>query len=312
MSLVKLFSSKPDVVEDTAGSRKEIQKCIDRHGHLPEHNYFYYEYMKADATVNRFLKFGSEGVLANFDPRVAAWEFITEPLTEPQNKLRVMLEAIAFCFSSGAEKVKVELSHDFKKKFLDSLPDYLRACRDSHVLIWPVFRMAEWDGDELSGNRWKKLRHSKNSLERMGKIDVTPCTEIRQEKLKELVAEWKRSRTPNDRANARYYLRLIDSNFAGMDSTRSVLVDGQPCSITGGWKIPNTPDYYSETGLHNYKYDTLGDYANWDDLVALKKRGFQKVDFGGSDKRLYAFKKKLNPSDSYKTHIFTIVRKHTI
>ena len=95
----------------------------------------------------------SEGVLANFDPRVAAWEFITEPLTEPQNKLRVMLEAIAFCFSSGAEKVKVELSHDFKKKFLDSLPDYLRACRDSHVLIWPVFRMAEWDGDELSGNR---------------------------------------------------------------------------------------------------------------------------------------------------------------
>ena len=33
VSLVKLLSSKPDVVEDTAGSRKEIQKCIDRHGH---------------------------------------------------------------------------------------------------------------------------------------------------------------------------------------------------------------------------------------------------------------------------------------
>jgi hypothetical protein len=309
LKLIETFTIKPDVISDTVGSQKEILKCIDKFGHLPEHNYFYYEYMRDKETENRFLKFGNEGLLANFDPRGEVWEFITEPLAEQSNKLNVLLQAISYCFSEGAEKVKVELSTDFKKQLINNLPTELRACRDSEVLIWPVFDMATWDGTELSGNKWKKLRHAKNSMEANGKVEVVPCTEIKKEKLKALVEEWKRNRTPNDRANEEYYVKLVENDFLGMDSTRSVLVDGEPCSITGGWKIPNSNDYYSETGLHNYKYEALGDYANWDDLVELKKRGFRKVDFGGSDKKLFAFKKKLNPTHTYKTHIFSIVRK---
>jgi len=44
-----------------------------------------------------------------------------------------------------------------------------------------------------------------------------------------------------------------------------------------------------------------------DDLINLKKSGYNIVDFGGVENSSLAFKKKFHPSYFYKTHIFSIV-----
>ena len=88
--------------------------------------------------------------------------------------------------------------------------------------------------------------------------------------------------------------------------TRTLIIDGEPCSITAGWRVPNSKTYYSAFGLHNYKYDRLGEATNIDDLNALKQQGYTVVDFGGSDGNLLEFKKKFKPHQFYDTITFSI------
>ena len=85
-------------------------------------------------------------------------------------------------------------------------------------------------------------------------------------------------------------------------------MDNKPCTITAGWRIPNTKNYYSAVGILDYSYPELGEVANMDDLDRLKRKGFDYVDFGGSDETLLSFKKKFRPEKIYKTYIFSIVR----
>ena len=113
----------------------------------------------------------------------------------------------------------------------------------------------------------------------------------------------------NDTVDKEYYLNLIDSNFKGVDMAKTMYVDGKPATITAGWKIPNTKDYYSAIGIVDYSFPGLGEIANIDDLNRLKRMGFKYVDFGGSDKILLQFKRKFKPEKIYKTYIFSMVRK---
>ncbi|MEK6869533.1 MAG: hypothetical protein AABX74_04840, partial [Nanoarchaeota archaeon] len=97
--------------------------------------------------------------------------------------------------------------------------------------------------------------------------------------------------------------------FKGMDMAKTLYVNGKPCTITAGWKIPNTKNYYSSIGIFDYSCQGLGEIANMDDLNRLKKQGYEYADFGGSEKALLSFKRKFRPEKIYKTYIFSIARR---
>ena len=102
---------------------------------------------------------------------------------------------------------------------------------------------------------------------------------------------------------------MIDLNFEGVDHARTMVVDGRPCSITAGWKIANSNNYYSGVGIYNYAAENIGEVANLEDLFFLKQGGYEKIDFGGGGKALTAFKMKFKPTSLYKTYSFPVVKR---
>ena len=105
------------------------------------------------------------------------------------------------------------------------------------------------------------------------------------------------------------YVKFIKSDFEGTDMSSTMVVNGEPCCITAGWRIPNTNNFYSAIGLYNYKYEGLGEVANIDDLTQIKKAGYGYADFGDSTESLLQFKKKFGPESFYRTYWFHIVRR---
>lgn len=73
--------------------------------------------------------------------------------------------------------------------------------------------------------------------------------------------------------------------------------------------IPNSNTFYGAIGLHNYSYVGLGDVLYLEDLSWLKSQGIREANMGGGESGLTAFKEKFHPKYSYKTHIFSIMRK---
>ena len=130
-----------------------------------------------------------------------------------------------------------------------------------------------------------------------------------KEELRRVLLSWLKRRNANDKVDKDYYFKLIDNNFEGFDMAKTIYVNGNPSTITAGWKIPNSNDYYSSIGIVDYSYPGLGEVANIDDLNRLKRKGFTYVDFGGSDKVLLYFKKKFKPEKIYKTYTFSIVKR---
>ena len=66
-----------------------------------------------------------------------------------------------------------------------------------------------------------------------------------------------------------YYLNLINNDFKGIDIAKTLYVDGRPSTITAGWRIPNSNNYYSAIGIVDYSYPGLGEVVNIDDLNRL-------------------------------------------
>ena len=138
---------------------------------------------------------------------------------------------------------------------------------------------------------------------------VKDCKNVPKEELMKILLNWLKKRSSRDRIEKAYFLNLIDNNFRGMDMAKTLYVNGKPCTITAGWKIPNNKNYYSAIGLYNYKYDGLGEMANIDDMTQIKNKKFLFADFGDSTESLLQFKKKFNPERIYKTYWFHIVKK---
>ena len=155
----------------------------------------------------------------------------------------------------------------------------------------------------------KKLRNIKNKFSKFYDTSFIPSKELDKKKLMDVVLKWKKNR-PKVEKNyyTQMYLNFIKNDFEGNDIARSVVVNNEPCTITAGWKIPNSNNYYSSIGILDYSYPGLGEIANIDDLNRLKRKGYDYVDFGGSDKVLLYFKRKFKPEKIYKTYVFSIVR----
>ena len=179
--------------------------------------------------------------------------------------------------------------------------------------------MDKWDGNSMSGEEWKKLRNIKNRFYAENSVEVVDSPSVGKEQLKKIVLDWvERRRLMGLGANRKdsnlsyyeRYLKMIDLGFDGTKFAKTMVVDGEPCTVTAGWEIPNSDGaYYSAIGISNYGFEGLSEIANLDDLYRLKENGYSTVDFGGSPMPLIKFKLKFRPHAVYVTHTYAIVKK---
>ena len=301
-----------DLITDLIKSRNEIEKCIKSNGFAPEHNYGYYKWLEEPGRKNIFIKFPRDsGILAQHNARTNTWYFISLPIAEESDRLGLITDSLGFLLETKkAKKVMLELPPEMKQKLAAMLKNSSYSVgRNNYVYYCPIFDMKKWDGDSLSGKTWKKLRNIRNRFYKLNKVIVKDSREITSDRLRKIVKEWVRKRTNIDKPFYHRYLNMIAQNFDGVEFARTLIVNDEPCTITAGWRIPNSNDYYSGIGIYNYKYTDVGEIANLDDLVFLKSKKFEKVDFGGSGPTLLRFKKKFQPSRIYKTLSFPIVKR---
>lgn len=300
------------VISDVAKHEKTIKKSIKKYGYFAEHNYTHYFYNQNKWNENLFFDFGNDKILLmQFEKENNIWSLFPNSILAPEaERLELLMEAANYILKKrNGKKFIVEVSEDLKKKILNrfKLKNSFRAC-SSDILYWPVYNMDLWDL-KLRGNKWKKLRNVKNRFYKRNKIRVINSKNVPKEELKKILSSWLKKRDARDIVEKEYFLNLIDNEFRGLEMAKTLYVNNRPCTITAGWRIPNSNNYYSSIGIVDYSIPDLGEITNIDDLNRLKKKGFDFVDFGGSDKVLLYFKKKFKPEKIYKTYVFSIVRR---
>ena len=301
------------VIYDVIKHQEKIKKAIKKYGFFAEHNYLHYLHSQTEWNKNIFFDYGNGKILlTQYDKDNDIWSLFPNSIFSQENeRLEILLDAINYILKKQkAKKFVVEISEDLRNGILSrfKIKNSFRACNGTYILYWPIYDMKLWDS-KLKGNKWKKLRNMKNRFYRNNKVSVRDSKDVHQEDLKKILLNWLKKRDSNDRVDKDYFIKLIDNNFKGVDMAKTMYVNGKPATITAGWKIPNENNYYSAIGVLDYSYPELGEITNMDDLNRLKKKGYDYVDFGGSDKVLLNFKKKFKPQKIYKTYIFSIVRR---
>ena len=300
-----------DIINDISISKKEIINCIKKYGFCREHNYWFFYNQQTDYTKVFFLKFKDGGIFS-IRYNKGTWEIIGDILASENKRLELFQRFLDYALLTKKDK-KVFVF--VPEKFYNQINDFLqssnkyRITNAPDVYSTPVFNMEKWD-DTLQGKEWKKLRNIKNKFLKYYDAEIVPSKEIEKKKLIDVVHRWGKNR-PKVEKNyyTQMYINFIKNDFEGTDIARSVVVNNEPCTITAGWKIPNSKNYYSAIGLYNYRYDGLGEIANIDDLSQIKKKKFLLADFVDSTESLLQFKKKFGPESFYRTYWFHIVRK---
>ena len=301
------------IIYDAAKHGKKIKKSIRKYGHFAENNFFHYMHCQTGYYRNVFFDYGKDkGLLMRHNSKNNVWGlFPCGVLAPEEERLELLLDAAKFVIKKNkAKKLVVEVSEGLRRDILNTLKrqNSLRVSTYTYVFYWPVYNMDSWD-TKLKGSRMKKLRNIRNRFYRKYSVRVKDTKDVPKEKLKKIFMNWARRRSVNDRIDKEYYLKLINSKFKNFYMAKTIYVNGNPATITAGWKMPNSNSYYSAIGIVDYSYPGLGEVANIDDLNRLKRRGFDYVDFGGSDKILLKFKRKFRPERIYKTYAFSIARK---
>ena len=301
------------VVYDVVKHQKKIKKSIKKYGYFAEHNYLHYLYNQTEWNRNIFFDYDNDKILlTQFDEKNKVWSLFPNSILAPESeRLELLLETTNYILKKQkAKKFVVEVSEDVRKEILNKfkIRNGFRVCNSTDILYWPMYNMDLWDL-KLRGSKWKKLRNIRNGFYKRNKVRIKNSKDIPKEELKKILLNWLKKRHSRDRVDKDYFFNLIDNNFEGVYMAKTMYINDKPCTITAGWKIPNSDNYYSAIGILDYSYPELGEIANIDDLNRLKIEGFDYVDFGGSDKVLLYFKKKFRPEKIYKTYIFSIVRR---
>lgn len=288
------------------------RKAIQKHGHCEEHNYEHFLNLGTTAKIPIFVSFEDDiGILALKSKTGKVWYVIREVLAPKEKKTELLLNFTNHVLNElNMERLEIELEDSSRNELLEKLnSNGLRACPVNYHLDWPLFDIQKWDGDKMEGKDWKKLRNIRNKFYREHKVEVLEPEKFSKEELKRIIKEWREKRNAGDFAYKHEYINVIDADFSGFDEARILVVDGKPRTITGGWKVPNSDQYYSSLGVLDYSIDRLGEIANLDDLNYLKKKGYRIINFGGSDEDLLTFKKKFKPHSQYRTYTFSIKKK---
>ncbi len=298
------------VCADAKRNKARIISSIRKFGYSPEHNYHHHLYRETPDKKFIFFDFGKRrGVLAIYNKKNNVWYLTSEILAPPDERLGIFLECIEYMLrKKKARKVSVEAGEEFKSKVFKRLKNSKYKLSACYILYWPVYNLKGWSL-KLRGKQWKKLRNIRNRFYSRSNLKTLGPGGVSRDSLRKILKLWLKRRNSRDAVDKYYYLNIINNNFKGFDSSRVISIDGEPCSFSAGWQVPNSNIFYCGVGIFNYKHKDLGDFVNLDDLIYLKKAGYKCVDLGGSDKALLRFKKKLRPERIYKTYTFYISRK---
>lgn len=300
-----------DIIEDISSGKKGIIECIKKHGSVREHNYWFFHNQQTNYAKTFFLKFKDKGIIS-IRYKSGIWELIGDILAPEKDRMGLFNDFLDYVLMERKDK---KLFLFIPENFYNNVAGMLeksgryRVTGKPVAYLTPVFNMGKWD-ENLHGKDFKKLRNIKNKFLKAHNIEIIPSKEIEKKKLIGVVHSWRKSRTIIETTYyTEMYLNFIKNNFEGTDIARSIVIDGEARTITAGWKIPNSSNYYSAIGLYSHRWEGLGEVANIDDLIQIKKAGYDCADFGDSTESLLQFKKKFGPESFYKTYWFHIVRK---
>lgn len=296
------------IISDIANNKSLIEKILKKHGCSAEHNYYCYLYNIESWEDPYVFIFDEEYlILAKYDRHDNDWYLAEEPAAPGDKKASLIMQVVEYAFSKNTRKVWLELELESRESLLKSLKDSdYKSNKIAYSLTWPVYKMDVWSGEKMEGKDWKDIRYYWNKFFRDHKVEFVSSDKADKEEMKNLVYEWKKKRTTGDRAYIEYYIHAIDTDFKGYDSNRIMIVDGKVAAITAGFEA-RKGYYYSSIGLFEKDIDRCNEIANMDDLINLKKLGYEFVDFGGVEEKSLEFKKKFRPTYFYKTRIFSIV-----
>lgn len=298
-----------NINDDILKSKQKIIGSINTYGFSPEHNYYNYLYSQNAGKRGVFIDFGkSRGIVAFYNKEKKIWRIINGVFAPEQERFEIFRDFLDWAFNDkDSSKVFVEFQGDFKAELFRKLRSSFKL-NTSYCLHWPIYNLDDLD-EKLSGKEWKKLRNIRNRFISQYEIKIKNPRKVSKEVLKSILVSWTKRRYQRDRANYGYYINIINNNFEGFDALRAVSLDNETCSFSGGWKVPNSDNFYYSIGIFNYSHKYLGDFINLDDLLHIKKLGYKHLELGGSDNATILFKKKFNPVKIYKTYFFSITRK---
>jgi hypothetical protein len=287
--------------------RERVSKCIEQFGWAPEHqvNCFFHS-KDEDFESAFFMTPDGRGLLVHiYDTE---WVLFSEPLAPEDERGRLVKALCREAFThAGIGKVVVELVPQTRRALLEVLPPEFRSRSIAETMWWPVLDLAAYD-PSFTGPEYKSLRNAKNRFFREHSVETKDAREVSKTDIHDIVKRWQKGRKASHNVMPAEYHALIDDDFRGADSTRVVFVDGKPEAFYAGWQIPRTRTYYLAISLHSYAHWGLGEVAMIDALDHLKTGGWEAVDLGGSDKKLFAFKEQFGKVSMYKTHYFSIVK----
>jgi len=302
-----------EVFSDITACKDLIEKSILKYGYCAEHYYYCYLYNISPKEQGYFFSWEDDmSILAKHDTKTNEWFVFVGILAPEDKKVLLLKEFLDYVYTkevTPVKKVWCEFIPEFRHVVMKTLKDSdYKVNKVNYTLTWPVFNMKQWTGDKMEGKDWKDLRYYWNKFFREHKVEFRAYTPEDKSILKELVGRWKKERSGTDKTYDHYYLKAIDNDFIGYQ-TRVIVVDGKICGVTAGYKLTNRNYYYSSIGIIVKEFDRIGEIANMDDLINLKKQGHEIVDFGGGESHLTEFKKKFKPAYFYTTDIFSIVKK---
>ena len=178
--------------------------------------------------------------------------------------------------------------------------------KHNRTFYLPIYSLKSWN-PEMPGKRWKKLRNLRNKLYSEHKVEFIPCQNISKDELKRILSSWKSKRNSADGLwQEQFYDNVLENSFEGIENARSLVIDSIPCTISGGWKVPGSNDYYSALGLLNYNFEGIGEASIMEEFKLLKGIGYDYVNFGQSEKSLLDFKKKFYPEKLDEEVLFSV------
>lgn len=292
---------------DIAKAKRKVAGAISRHGFSPDHNYYNYFYLQNPNKKCVFFDFGnSKGVVAFHSKKNNVWRVTNGVFAPPEERLGIFSKFLSYIFKEKKpKKAFAEFSGEFKSQIFKELKNSYKF-NALYSFYWPIYSPGNFD-EKLRGKQWKKLRNIRNRFYNNYDVEVKNPKDIDKGALRSILLSWAKRRYKRDHADVRYYLNAIENHFEGFEVLRAISLNGEACSFSGGWMVPNSGIFYYAVGIFNYRYKDLGDFINLDDLLYAKKLGHAYVDFGGcSDKASIIFKKKFNPVKIYKTDFFSI------
>jgi len=305
-----------ELISDVVTNKVLIDRILKKYASSAEHNYYCFLYNIEPWEEGYIFSVGDDkGILLKYDADSKEWNIFSEILAPEDERIGILVSFLDYAFtkhplSSSLKKVWCEFGSKTRKELLKYLKNnpYYKVNKICYTLEWPLFDLTVWNGEQMNGKEWKDMRYYWNKYFREHKVEFKTVNQVSKEELKQLVLDWKKQRTTGDRTFYQYYIHAIEHDFFGYDNHRIMVVDGRAVAITAGYNVFDGY-YYSSIGVYTRDIDRTGEISNMDDLMQLKQKNYKLVDFGGGEKSLTAFKSKFRPTNSYKTHMFSIVRK---